>query len=118
MNKEMNLVNVNNTWTLASLPKGCKPTTSKWIYKLKKGITKDSQPRYKARLATKSFTQREGIDYFEMFSLIVKQTSIRFLLSLVAQNNLELDQLDVKTTFVHGYLDETICIEQLKGFEV
>ena len=75
MNEEINSLNMNDTWTLASLPKGCKSIAFKWIYKLKEGITKDSQPRYKARLVAKGFIQREGINYSEIFSHVVKHTS-------------------------------------------
>ena len=73
---------------------------------------------YRIRLVTKDLTQREGIDYSEVFSNVVKHTSIRLLLFFIAQNNLELDQLDVKTTFLHDYLDETIYMVQPKGFEI
>ena len=58
MNEEIDSLNVSDTWTLVSLPKGCKPIASKWIYKLKEGITKDSQLRYKARLVEKGFTKK------------------------------------------------------------
>ena len=62
--------------------------------------------RFKARLVTKGYAQEEGIDYNEVFSPVVKHSSIRILLALVAQYGLELDQLDVKMIFLHGDLDE------------
>lgn len=65
----------------------------------------------------KGFTQREGIDYTEVFSPVVKQTSIRIVISLVAQYDLELQQMDVTTSFLHGELDETIYMKQPEGFE-
>lgn len=74
--------------------------------------------KYKARLVAKGFTQKEGIDFTEVFSPVVKYKTIRIMLSLVAQFNLELEQMDVKTTFLHGELDETIYMEQPEGFEV
>ena len=58
--------------------------------------------RYKARLVAKGFIQREGIDFNEVFSSAVKHSSIRVLLSLVAYENLELEQIDVNTSFLHG----------------
>lgn len=116
MNEEMHSLNVNDTWSLAPLPKGCKPIASKWIYKLKEGLNNEKL-RYKARLVAKGFTQRQGIDYSEIFSPVIKQTSIRLLLSMVAQDNLELYQLDV-TTFLHGHLEEIIYMVQPKGYEV
>jgi len=66
--------------------------------------------RYKARLIAKGYTQWEGIDYNEVFSPVVKHLSIQILLALVAQYELELDQLDVKTAFFHGDLEEKICM--------
>jgi len=66
--------------------------------------------RYKARLVAKGYAQREGIDYNEVFFPVVKHSSIHILLALVAQYELDLDQLDVKTVFLHGDLDEDIYI--------
>ena len=64
----------------------------------------------------KGFTQQFGIDYTEIFSQVVRYTSIRMLLTIVAQDDLELEQLDVKTVFLHGDLDETIYMDQPEGF--
>ena len=73
---------------------------------------------YKARLVARGFTQREGIDYNEIFSPVVKHTSIRIILALVVVHNLELEQMDVKTTFLHRNLEETIYMSQPEGYEV
>jgi hypothetical protein len=74
--------------------------------------------RYKDRLVVKGFAQKKGIDFDEIFSLVVKMTSIRTILSLVAVEYFHLEQLDVKTTFFHGDLDEEIYIQQPQGYEV
>ena len=74
--------------------------------------------RYKARLVAKSYAQREGIDYDEVFSLVVKHPSIRILLALVAQFGLILEQLDVKTAFLHSELEEEIYMVQPQGYKV
>nr|GEZ04133.1 retrovirus-related Pol polyprotein from transposon TNT 1-94 [Tanacetum cinerariifolium] len=74
--------------------------------------------RYKARLVAKGYAQKEGIDYNEVFSPVVKHASIRILLALVAQLDLELVQMDVKTTFLHGDLEEEIYMVQPEGFKV
>ena len=84
----------------------------KWVYKKKEGILKVEDARFKATLVAKGFSQKEGIDYNEIFSPVVKHSSIRVLLALVAQFDLELQQLDVKTAFLHGDLEETIYIYQ------
>ncbi|KAH9752632.1 hypothetical protein KPL71_014771 [Citrus sinensis] len=91
---------------------------NKWVYTKKKGSLKQSIPRYKARLVAKGFAQKEGIEYNEVFSPVVKYTSIRILLTLLAEYELELAQLDVKTTFLHGDLVEEIYMIQPCGFKV
>ena len=73
---------------------------------------------YKAKLVAKDYAQREDIDYNEVFSLVVKHSFIRILLALAAQYDYELDQLDVKTAFLHGNLEEEIHMTQLFGFKV
>nr|GEX88653.1 copia LTR rider [Tanacetum cinerariifolium] len=74
-------------------------------------------PRYKARLVARGFTQRAGIDYNEVFSLIVRHTSIRVILALTTCKDYELEQLDVKTTFLHGNLKDVIYMKQPPGYE-
>ncbi|GJU91162.1 retrovirus-related pol polyprotein from transposon TNT 1-94 [Tanacetum coccineum] len=94
----------------------------KWVVameeEIKDGIPGVESMRYKARYVVRGFNQREGIEFNEVFSPIVRHTSIRLLLSIVALQNLELEQLDVKTTFLHGHLEEEIYVEQPEGFEV
>jgi len=74
--------------------------------------------RYKARPVVKRFQQKEGIDYNEIFSAVVKLTTIRLVLKNVAVENLHLVRLDVKTTFLHGDLEEEIYVKQPDGFMV
>ncbi|KAH9650169.1 hypothetical protein KPL70_026264 [Citrus sinensis] len=90
---------------------------NKWVYTKKQGYLNQTTPRYKARLVAKGFAQNEGIDYNEVFSPVVKHTSIRILLALVAEYELELAQLDVKTAFLHGDLEEKIYMIQPCGFK-
>lgn len=74
--------------------------------------------RYKARLCARGFQQREGIDYTETFSPVVRYDSLRVLLALVAQEDLELVQFDVKTAFLYGNLDEEIHMEVPEGLDI
>ena len=74
--------------------------------------------RYKARLVAKGYSQKEGVDFNEIFSLVVQHTSICVLLDLMATLDTELEQLDVKTSFLHGRLENDILMQQLEGFEV
>ncbi|CAL1382933.1 unnamed protein product [Linum trigynum] len=74
--------------------------------------------KFKARVVARGFSQREGVDYNEIFSPVVRHTSIRVLLAIVAHYDLELEQLGVKTAFLHGELEEEIYMTQPEGFEV
>ncbi|RVW85315.1 Retrovirus-related Pol polyprotein from transposon TNT 1-94 [Vitis vinifera] len=116
MDDEMASLRKNQTWELVPLPEGVKPVDCKWLFKIKDGISEDEPPKYKSRLVAKGFSQKEGIDYNEVFSPIVKHKSIRVLLAMVSVFNLELDQLDVKTAFLHGNLEEEIYMRQPEGF--
>ena len=69
------------------------------------------KPRYKARLFVKGLGQRKGIDFDEIFSPVVKMSSIRTVLGLAASLNLEIEQMDVKTAFLHGDLEEKIYMK-------
>ncbi|KAG8492016.1 hypothetical protein CXB51_015329 [Gossypium anomalum] len=114
----MQSLHKNRTWELVTLPKGKKAIGCKWVYAKKEGFLGKNEIRYKARLVAKGYAQKEGIDYNEMFSPVVKHSSIQILLALVAQYDLELVQLDVKTVFLHGNLEEEIYMTQLDGFKV
>ncbi|KAH9793888.1 hypothetical protein KPL71_004697 [Citrus sinensis] len=118
MEEEMKSLHQNQTWELVKLPKGKRAIGNKWVYTKKQGSSNQTTHRYKARLVAKGFAQKKGIDYNEVFSPVVKHTSIRILLALVAEYELELAQLDVKTTFLHGDLEEEIYMIQPCGFKV
>src|SRR5690606_37700002 len=75
------------------------------------------EPRYKSRLVAKGYSQKEGVDYHDIFAHVVKHVSIRLLLSIMVNLDLELEQLDVKTAFLHGDIDEEIYMEQPEGFQ-
>uniref|UniRef100_A0A2N9HLW0 Integrase catalytic domain-containing protein n=1 Tax=Fagus sylvatica TaxID=28930 RepID=A0A2N9HLW0_FAGSY len=115
MHEEMNSLHKNNTYELVELPKGKKALRNKWVFKLKKDGEK--LVKYKARLVVKGFNQKQGIDFDEIFSPVVKMSSIRVILGLTASLDLELEQMDVKTAFLHGDLEEEIYMVQPERFE-
>ena len=116
MKEEKVSLDKNHTWDIVERPLRQKVIGSKWIHKLKEGIPGVEDPRYKSRLVAKGFTQVEGVDYNEIFAPVVKHVSIRIIMSYVVNVDAELEQMDVKTAFLHGNLDETIYMEQPEGF--
>ncbi|CAM8993037.1 unnamed protein product [Rhodiola kirilowii] len=101
----------NHTWELVNLPPGCKPLDSKWIF-TKKMKVDGTVEKYKARLVIKGYRQKEGLDYFDTFSPVTRITSIRMIIAIAALRNLEIHQMDVKTAFLNGDLEEEIYMEQ------
>eukprot|EP00253_Pinus_taeda_P004652 PITA_04652 len=116
MEEEMDSLMHNQTWDLVRLPEGKTTLKNKWVYRLKE--EDGGKQRYKARLVVRGFAQKKGIDFDEIFSPVVKMTSIRTILSLVAAEDLHLEQLDVKKAFLHGDLEEEIYMQQPQGYEV
>lgn len=116
MKEEITALKKNDTWILVDKPVNKKLVGSKWVFKLKEGITGVEKPRYKARLVAKGFTQRKVVDFNKVFSPVVKHSSIRILLAITAVLDLALDQMDVQTAFLHGNLAEKIFMSQLEGF--
>ena len=117
MQDEMESLQRNKTWTLIPNPGNKRLISCKWIFKRNEGIPDVEPPKYKARLVARGFTQWEDVDFNEIFSPVVKHSSIRILLAMVALLDLELEQMDVKTAFLHGNLKEHILMAQPEGFE-
>jgi len=84
----------------------------KWTFKKKSESSSDEVIMYKARLVAKGYSKKEGVNYNEIFSPVVQHTSIRVSLALVAILDMELEQVNVKTTFLDGKLEEDILMQQ------
>ncbi|KAK4408777.1 Retrovirus-related Pol polyprotein from transposon TNT 1-94 [Sesamum angolense] len=105
MKEEIASMDKNQVWELTKLPEGAKHVGCKWVYKTKRNPSGKIE-RYKARLVAKGYTQKEGIDYRETLSPVSKKDSFRIIMALVAHFDLELHQMDVKTAFLNGDLEE------------
>ena len=115
VNSEMESIMQNHTWDLVSLPPGCKTIGCKWIFK-RKMKPDGSIEKYKARLVAKGYKQKEGLDFFDTYSPVTRITSIRILISLASIYKMEIHQMDVRTAFLNGELEEVICMDQPEGF--
>ena len=115
MQEEMDSLHENHTCELIELPRGMKPLPNNWVFKLKSGDS-GNPPRYKARVVMKGFPHKKGVDFDEIFDPVVKMASIRIVLSIAPSMDLKVEQLDVKTTFLHGDLEEEIYMHQPEGF--
>jgi len=115
MREEYDSLMTNNTWTLVPLLAGRKPVSCKWVFKIKQGANGEVE-RYKAKLVARGFTQTYGVDYNETFALVAKFTSIRCIVALATLEDMEVHQMDMKTAFLNGELEEEIYMEQPQGF--
>ncbi|GJU95107.1 zinc finger, CCHC-type containing protein [Tanacetum coccineum] len=115
INDEMDSIMGNNTWVLADLPLGCKPLGCKWIFKRKLKVD-GTIKKFKARLVIQGFKQKSGIDYFDTYAPIAHISTIRLLIAMESIHNLIIYQMDVKTTFLNGELEEEVYMNQPQGF--
>ncbi|KAL4324576.1 hypothetical protein GQ457_11G024470 [Hibiscus cannabinus] len=105
MRSEMDSMSENQVWTLVEPPEGVKPIGCKWIFKKKTDMDGNVQT-YKGRLVAKNFRQIHGVDYDETFSPVAMFKSIQILLAIAAYHDYEIWQMDVKTAFLNGKLEE------------
>lgn len=113
--EEMSALLCNNTWELVELPANRKAIPCKWVFKVKQ----DSQgnvERFKARLVAKGFAQRHGTDYNEIYAPVSKHVTVRTCLAYAALRDMEIRQIDIKTAFLNGDLEEEIYMKQPPGF--
>jgi len=116
MDEEYKSLIDNKTWELQLLPRGREALTGRWLYKIKYA-TDGTIKKFKARWVARGFEQQYGIDYNESFAPVVKPMTYRTLFAIAAAEDLEIEQMDVKTAFLNGHLEEEVYMEQPTGFD-
>jgi hypothetical protein len=113
MVEEYQSIMKNDVWKVVPRPEGKSVVTSKWSFKIKHAANASIE-KYKARFVVRGFSQKEGIDYDETFAHVARYTSIKTIISL----SWKLHQIDVKTAFLNGQVEDEVYIEQPEGFVV
>jgi hypothetical protein len=119
MEDEMQRLEKNHTWDLVERPKGANVVGSKWVYRIKKNAAGQIE-KYRARLVAQGFSQIPGVDYFDTFAPVAKTTSTRVILTFAARYGWPVHQMDVKSAYLNGTLDdnEIIYLRQAPGFVI
>jgi transposase InsO family protein len=115
MEEELHMIEKNNTWQLVDRPQDRKVIGVKWVFKTKLNAD-GSINKFKARLVVKGYAQIFGVDYSDTFAPVARLDTIRMLLAVAAQKGWKVYQLDVKSAFLNGFLQEEIYVEQPEGF--
>ena len=116
MDEEITALKQNGTWKLTPLPGGMNLVGCKWVY-TKKLNSDGSLNRYKARLVAKGFSQKQGVDFHEVFAPTLRYESWRLLMAIAAIQDLEVDHMDVSNAFLNGTLKEEVYMQQPPGYE-
>jgi transposase InsO family protein len=107
----------NRTWNLVKLPAGRKAIGCRWVFKVKRD-SEGKVERYKARLVAKGFAQREGVDYKDTFAPTARFAALRTVIALAAEEDMELESIDVSTAFLNGDIDAEVFMDIPEGLEV
>ena len=115
MSKEIDSMYKNKVWDLVEKPINRNLISSKWIFKKKIGADGEVST-YKARLVAQGYSQKEGVDYDEIFSPVVRFETVRTILALSSKYKFVLHQMDVSSAFLNGDLQEELYMAQPEGF--
>jgi hypothetical protein len=110
MTEEYQSILKNDVWDIVPRLEGKSVVTFKWIYKIKH-VADESVEKHKARFVARGFSQVEGVDYDETFAPVARYTSIRTIIALATSMGWKLHQIDVKTSFLNGEIEEEVYIE-------
>ncbi|WVZ92853.1 hypothetical protein U9M48_038889 [Paspalum notatum var. saurae] len=116
MHEELENFERNHVWDLVEPPPNCRPIGTKWVFKNKQGEN-GMVVTNKARLVAQGFCQKEGIDYEKTFAPVARLEAIRILLAFVASKGFKLQQMDVKSAFLNGFIEEEVYVRQPPRFE-
>jgi hypothetical protein len=115
MNEELDQIEKNDTWELVPRPKNKNVIDTKWVF-MNKSNEYGQVTRNKARLVCKGYARIKGINFEETFPPVARMEAIPLLLSYAYSKNVKLYQMDVKSSFLNGELEEEVYIEQPEGF--
>jgi hypothetical protein len=117
MDEELDQIEKNDTWELVPRPKNKNVIDTKWVFRNK--LNEDGQvTRNKARLVCNGYAHIERIDFEESFSPVARIEGIHFVLAYACSKNVKVYQIDVKSSFLNGELEEEVYIEQPEGLQL
>ncbi|KAI3493588.1 hypothetical protein L1887_40790 [Cichorium endivia] len=116
MQEELSEFKRNNIWDLVPKPSNYRVIGTKWVFRNKLDDM-GTVVRNKARLVAKGYSQTEGLDYDETYAPVARLEAIRIFLAYAAHKNIIVHQMDVKSAFLQGDLQETVYLQQPPGFE-
>jgi hypothetical protein len=116
MHEELENFERNQVWTLVDPPRDVNVIGTKWVFKNKKGEDGEVM-RNKAHLVAQGYSQVEGLDFGETFAPVARLEAIRILLAFAASRGFKLYQMDVKSAFLNGVIQEEVYVRQPPGFE-
>lgn len=117
MKEELDQIVTNDTWELVPRPKDKNVIGTKWVFRNKMN-EQGEVVRNKPRLVCKGYSQQEGIDYEETYALVARMEEVSMFLAYAMNNRFKVYQMDVKSTFPNGEIEEKVYIEQPKGFPI
>ena len=114
MEKELETLKNNKTWTIIDLPPNIKPISTKWVYKIKKND--DKTLTYKARLVARGFEQIYGLNYLDKYAGVIKQQAFKAIFAIATIKGYIIRKIDMKSAFTQGDLSDLIYLKQPEGY--